>query len=145
MSPSFEANPFGSVLFNARVPVSANVHPPTVPTMNWQENAVYSRQETPVNPTPVRPSAQVSPMPDSMQLLSAALGIPTLAQYFGVGKKGSAFNPFQNTMESDLHAVEGDAETADPDDTSLSARWPRQSRFRATSGNPFTQSLDVLY
>jgi hypothetical protein len=145
MSPSFEANPFGSVLFSARVPVSANVQPPSVHSMNWQENAVYTRQESPVNPTPVRANVQASLMPDSMQLLSAALGIPTLAQYLGVGKKGGAFNPFQNTVESDLYPTDGEAESTDPDDTSLSNRWQRQSRFRPTAGNPFTQSLDVLY
>lgn len=142
MSASFDANPFGSVQFSVKSPLSG--FPPV------QQQATGYVPPLVIKPVYVKgnislPQQQI-PHPDGMQLLANALGIPSLVSFLSGSKKTTSTGSFTLNGSSSLHEASWDSEAIDPEtgETIQMKALRRLPGFYEEPDNPFDRSLDIL-
>lgn len=144
MSQIGNANPFGSVQFGTRAPA------PPGPAFIVRQDVERPQVPAAKGSAPLYGGVtNAGIIPDPVQMLASAIGIPGLANYLSGGKKVNANtgNPFSMGNENGFDIYEANGEAIDPETGEFIGNNTRKQRipaFHPELENPFEQSFNLV-
>lgn len=144
MSHIGNANPFGSVQFGARSPAQSG------PVFTGRQDAALPQVPSVKGLAPLHGGVtNTGTVPDPVQMLANAIGVPGLASYLSGGKKVSmnTGNPFSVENENGFDIYEANGEAIDPETgegIGGNTRKRRVPSFQPRLENPFERAFNLI-